>query len=89
MYNVCVSNGCTLPDQGLYIIRYHSFYALHKNGAYDYLLSEKDREMLPWLKEFSQFDLYTKHNAPLDVERLMPYYKSLLDKYFPKKVLRW
>jgi len=89
MYTVCVANGCTLPEQALYIIRYHSFYALHKEGAYEYLLSEKDRKMLSWMKEFSQFDLYTKHNAPIDVEKLVPYYQSLLDKYFPTKVLQW
>lgn len=26
MWSVCVQNGCTLPEEALYIIRYHSFY---------------------------------------------------------------
>jgi len=89
MYRVCVGNGCTLPEPALNIIRYHSFYAWHKGGAYEYLLSDKDRKMLPWINAFSKFDLYTKHGSPPDVEKLLPYYKSLLTKYFPTKMLKW
>ena len=32
-----------LPKQALYIIRYHSFYAAHKEGAYDYLMNDYDK----------------------------------------------
>src|SRR5439155_663524 len=29
-----------LPHEALYIIRYHSFYAAHKEDAYDYLMND-------------------------------------------------
>src|SRR5687767_14626498 len=38
-----------LPDEALYMIRYHSFYAWHREGAYGYLTNERDRKMLPWV----------------------------------------
>ena len=34
-----------LPEEGLYILRYHSFYSQHKENAYDHLLDDHDREM--------------------------------------------
>ncbi|MDG2256379.1 MAG: inositol oxygenase family protein, partial [Opitutaceae bacterium] len=49
-----------LPDPALYMIRYHSFYAWHREGQYEYLLDDHDRAMLPWVKRFNPFDLYTK-----------------------------
>jgi succinate dehydrogenase flavin-adding protein (antitoxin of CptAB toxin-antitoxin module) len=42
-------NGALLPPAALFIIRYHSFYALHQHGAYQQLLDEQDRQLLPWL----------------------------------------
>jgi inositol oxygenase len=88
MYQVCVGNGCTLPEEGLYIIRFHSFYSHHQSGAYNHLLNEKDQRMLKWLKEFQRCDLYSKTEESIDVEKLRPYYQELMDKYFPPK-LRW
>jgi inositol oxygenase len=41
LYQVLVRNKCTLPAQGLYIIRYHSFYAHHQKHAYDHLCNEE------------------------------------------------
>lgn len=38
--------------QGLYMIRFHSFYPWHSNGDYMHLCNEKDLQMLPWVKEF-------------------------------------
>ncbi|KAK4756937.1 hypothetical protein SAY87_007064 [Trapa incisa] len=43
MYLVAKENGTTLPQAGLFIIRYHSFYPLHKAGAYTHLMSEEDK----------------------------------------------
>jgi len=89
MYYVAVQNGTTLPREGLYIIRYHSFYALHKEEEYQNLLNEEDRRMIPWLKTFSQFDLYTKSHELPNIEKVMPYYEGLIAKYFPNELLRW
>lgn len=80
---------CTLPDEGLYIIRYHSFYPWHTGNDYMYLCNEKDLRMLEWIRRFQKFDLYTKddHNLP-DIEQLKPYYLSLIEKYIPG-ILTW
>jgi len=88
MYQVCVQNGCTLPTEALYIIRYHSFYPWHSYGGYSYLENETDRKMLKWVKEFQTFDLYSKLPEKPNVAELTPYYKKLIDKYFPEKI-RW
>jgi inositol oxygenase len=87
LYHVCVANGAKLPLPALYMIRYHSFYPWHKEGAYDNLLNSQDRYHLELVKEFNQFDLYSKANETCDVEKLKPYYQKLIAKYFPEKVL--
>jgi len=82
MYQVAVQNGCTLPPAGLAIIRFHSFYPWHTYGAYEHLTNDVDRANLEWIKEFQEFDLYSKTNLRIDVEKVKPYYLSLIDKYF-------
>lgn len=102
--------------QGMYMIRFHSFYPWHSHSNYMNLCNEKDLQMLPWVQEFklarlslslihssffqhnlkptflllfhSKFDLYTKTSELPDVEKLKPYYQSLIDKYCPG-VLKW
>uniref|UniRef100_A0A671K9H3 Inositol oxygenase n=1 Tax=Sinocyclocheilus anshuiensis TaxID=1608454 RepID=A0A671K9H3_9TELE len=88
LYRVMKFNKCTIPEEGLYMIRFHSFYPWHSNGDYMHLCSEKDLQMLPWVKEFNKFDLYTKSTELPDVEHLRPYYQSLIDKYCPG-ILHW
>ncbi len=34
-----------LPEPALYMLRYHSFYAQHRENAYDHLMDNHDREM--------------------------------------------
>lgn len=89
LYRVLQHNGTHLPPAALFIIRYHSFYALHQHNAYDHLLDDYDRELLPWLKQFQRFDLYSKSDEPMDVGKLKSYYMGLIDKYFPKYELQW
>lgn len=86
MYQVCKGNKSTLPPQALYIIRFHSFYPWHRHGAYTHLTNDQDKEMLKWVLEFNKFDLYSKDNDPVDVQKLKPYYEKLARKYFPEKV---
>lgn len=52
LYQVLVGNGCTLPEEALYMIRYHSFYPWHVGRDYDYLCNEKDLAMMKWVQEF-------------------------------------
>ncbi|GAA0163475.1 oxygenase [Lithospermum erythrorhizon] len=88
MYLVAKENNTTLPSAALFIIRYHSFYPLHKSGAYTNLMNEEDKENLKWLNIFNKYDLYSKSNVRIDVEKVKPYYMSLIEKYFPAK-LKW
>ncbi len=72
-----------LPEPGLYMLRYHSFYAWHREGAYEYLLDDHDRDMLKWVQLFNPYDLYSKSPEPPDWKVLQPYYQSLVEKYLP------
>jgi inositol oxygenase len=73
-----------IPEPGLYMLRYHSFYAWHREGAYDHLLDDHDREMLKWVKLFNPYDLYSKNPEPPDWNKLKGYYTELIEKYLPK-----
>ncbi len=77
-----------LPLPGLYMIRYHSCYPIHREKAYQTLLNDQDRAMLPWVIDFNQYDLYTKRDERMDVPALRPFYEELIAEYFPKQ-LRW
>lgn len=75
-----------LPESALYMIRYHSFYAAHREGEYDYLMDDHDRKMFEWVRKFNPYDLYSKSPEPPNAEKLRPYYEDLIAKYFPKKL---
>jgi inositol oxygenase len=77
-----------LPDEALYMIRYHSFYAWHREGAYTHLTDDRDRALLPWVRKFNPYDLYSKTDEKPDVAALEPYYHDLIAEFFPPK-LRW
>ncbi|HUY35106.1 MAG TPA: inositol oxygenase family protein [Pirellulales bacterium] len=88
LYHVVTQTGCALPEPALYMIRYHSFYPWHREEEYGHLLDERDREMLPWVRKFNAYDLYSKSAQKPDWDRLAPYYTALVDKYLPGR-LRW
>lgn len=77
-----------LPSEALYMIRYHSFYPAHRDGAYAQLMDDADRRWFPWVREFNQYDLYTKRDDRPDVAALRPFYEELIDEFFPK-TLAW
>lgn len=70
------------------MIRYHSFYPWHREGAYSHLTNEKDMQILEAVKAFNPYDLYSKSDEPINVEELKPYYQNLISKFFPP-VLDW
>lgn len=75
-----------LPEPALYMIRYHSFYACHREGAYSELMNDRDREMFAWVRLFNNYDLYSKSDRPLRATELRPYYQGLIDRYLPAKL---
>ena len=77
-----------LPEPALYMIRYHSFYAGHKERAYDHLMNDHDREMFQWVRAFNPFDLYSKAASRPNVAALKPYYEELIAEFFPA-VIDW
>lgn len=72
-----------LPEEALYMLRYHSFYSQHREGAYDHLMSEHDHKMFEWVNKFNPYDLYSKVPVPPDAKALKPYYEDLVAKYLP------
>ena len=75
-----------LPEPGLYMIRYHSFYACHREGGYQQLMNDQDRDMFDWVRKFNPYDLYSKTDVPPDVNSLRSYYEGLLEKYLPERI---
>ncbi|RYP35430.1 hypothetical protein DL767_003837 [Monosporascus sp. MG133] len=88
LYHV-VKDQSTLPDEALAMIRYHSFYPWHREGAYRHFMDDKDERMLDAVRAFNPYDLYSKSDGLPDVEQLKPYYLELIDEYFPQKVVKW
>jgi inositol oxygenase len=87
LYHV-VKDDSRLPEAALAMIRYHSFYAWHREGAYEHLTDERDRELLPAVQAFNPYDLYSKGDARPNAEELEPYYRDLVERYFPQP-LHW
>lgn len=75
-----------LPEEALYMIRYHSFYSQHRENAYDHLMSEHDHKMFEWVNKFNPYDLYSKVPVPPDAKALRPYYEELVAKYLPATI---
>ena len=81
LYQVLKHNKVDLPEEALYVIRYHSLYPYHNKGSYTELLDDKDKKMFKWLKKFSEYDLYSKSDESIDTPENREYYHSLILKY--------
>jgi inositol oxygenase len=77
-----------LADEALYMLRFHSFYAWHRHGAYQHLENEKDKAMLQWVKKFNPYDLYSKGHSKPDLKQLKSSYDDLFAEFLPEK-LAW
>jgi inositol oxygenase len=73
-----------LPEEALYMIRYHSFYPAHQEGEYGFLMDERDRRMFEWVRAFNPYDLYSKSAVRPDRKALEPYYRELVAEFFPE-----
>lgn len=75
-----------LPDEALYMLRFHSFYACHRHAAYAHLMNDKDVVMLEWVKKFNPYDLYSKAHTKPNIQELKPYYDDLFEEFLPEKL---
>lgn len=75
-----------LPVEAQYMLRYHSFYPWHREGAYTHLTNQQDREMMQWVLEFNKYDLYTKTDVRPDPNALKGYYQELIAEFFPAEI---
>jgi len=75
-----------LPDEALYMLRFHSFYPWHRHGAYTHLMNGKDAVMLEWVKKFNPYDLYSKGHSKPNIRELKPYYDDLFAEFLPEKL---
>ncbi|KAK7046336.1 inositol oxygenase [Favolaschia claudopus] len=78
----------SLPDEALWMIRYHSFYPWHREGAYSHLTNASDERALAAVRAFNPYDLYSKSDDSVDPAALRPYYEVLIKKYF-NEVIEW
>ncbi len=88
MYHIAKSQS-TLPAEALAMIRYHSFYPWHREGAYRHLMNKHDEEMLIAVQAFNPYDLYSKGDEIYDMESLTPYYMTLIDEFFPNRFVEF
>ena len=77
-----------LPEEALWMIRYHSCYVVHRENEYTHLMNERDHEMLQWVRAFNPFDLYSKVEETPNFEDYRAYYEDLVAEFFPPK-LKW
>ena len=88
LYRVLKNSETKIPEEGLQMIRLHSCYPLHQHSAYERFLASGDRKTIAWGRTFNQYDLYTKNDIRPDIQKLWPYYISLIEKYCPGQ-LKW
>ncbi len=72
-----------LPTEALSMLRYHSFYAWHRHGAYGHLTNEQDQTMLQWVNRFNPYDLYSKSHTKPNLQELKPFYDELFAEFLP------
>jgi len=78
-----------IPEPGMIMIRYHSFYPWHTGGSYQEITNEKDEQYKDWVKDFNQYDLYTKSETIYDLNDIKDYYMPLIDKYLGTGPIHW
>ena len=75
-----------LPEPAQYMLRYHSFYAAHRHGAYRHLMNAHDEEMFDWVRKFNPYDLYSKSATRPSLKELRPYYEDLVAAFVPAQI---
>jgi len=68
-----------LPPEALYCIRYGNLYLHHRDNAYEHLIDDYDKAMLPLLQEFDKYD---NCNVTIDVTNVLLKKYEILWKMF-------
>lgn len=77
LYHFCVKYAPKFPKEGLYMIRYHSFYPWHTGKQYGQFTNAEDAAMMEWVLKFNQHDLYSKAAELPDREKAIGYYSAI------------
>jgi len=83
-----VKNKTSFPPEAFYVVRFHSFYAWHtcnrkQRRGYEHFASDFDWKMLPMIKLFQIWDLYSKSADIPEIKDIKKKYQPLIDKYMP------
>ena len=82
LYQVLTNHqGNKIPEAGMVMIRYHSFYPWHTGGSYAQFTNEKDEQYKEWIIDFNQYDLYSKGQRVYDLDEVRDYYEPIANKY--------
>ena len=90
LYQVLLNHPAnTIPEAGMVMVRYHSFYPWHTGGSYARLTNEKDEQYKKWILDFNQYDLYTKSQKIYDLNDVKDYYEPIAEKYLGSGPIRF
>jgi len=78
-----------IPEAGMVMIRYHSFYPWHSGGSYRQFMKPGDESYLEWIKDFNTYDLYTKNSRTYSLEDIKEYYAPIAEKYLGSGPISW
>ncbi len=81
--------GNSLPEAGMAMIRYHSFYPWHTGGSYKQLLKKEDSRYMDWIRDFNRYDLYTKSDRTYTLDAIRKHYEPIADKYLGNGPIYW
>lgn len=79
----------TIPEAGMVMVRYHSFYPWHNEGSYAQFETAKDQQYKEWVLDFNKYDLYTKSPKIYDLEEVKEYYLPIAEKYLGGGPIYW
>jgi len=88
LYLVLKQNkGHRLSEKYWDIIRFHSLYPWHTGGDYHHLMDNSDHILLEAIRNFNNYDLYSKEDSNEINDEIKEYYDALLDNIFPEQLL--
>jgi hypothetical protein len=91
LYEFLRKNNSTIPQLGLGVIRFHSFYAWHKAGEYKHLMKNpEDEELLEWVKRYIiklfKEDIVSSHQIFQKCQNFLLFCVGII--YFLKNLMR-